>query len=196
VAVGNDVVDLGDPAIATSHLRPRFVSRVLTEAERFRFAAAADPKAMLWACFAAKEAAYKAVAQVRPPPGFAYQRFEVAEDFKSVRFEDLVLHSKVWVSADRVTAVAWLGDEPQLAQVHEVARGSNPSAVARQALCVALAGQLGCDEGLLAVAREKVPGSWDGFGPPRVERDGVPVAAQVSLSHDGRFAAYAARLGR
>ncbi|MHB8872515.1 MAG: 4'-phosphopantetheinyl transferase superfamily protein [Myxococcaceae bacterium] len=193
MAVGNDVVDLCDEAIATSHLRPRFVAKVLTASEKARLEHAPDPKALLWAHFALKEAAYKAVSQVRPPPGAAYHHFEVAEDLRSVRFEDLQLHARVEVTAERVHAVAWLGDEPELTHVQSIEQGADASASARAALCAALAARLGCPAEQLAVVRDPAPGSWDGFGPPRVEREGNPLPAQLSLSHDGRFISYAAR---
>lgn len=196
MAIGNDVVDLGDAAIAAAPLRERYVRRVLTDAECARLEKAADPKALFWAHFAAKEATYKAVAQVRPAPGFAHRRFLVAEDLASVRFDDLVLSSKVEVSAERVHAVAWLGEAPELAAVACIGDGADPGVAARTALCAALSERLGCALSELAVVRDAVPGSWDGYGPPRVEREGRPVPASVSLSHDGRFVAYAATSGR
>ncbi len=195
MAVGNDVVDLGDSAIATSHLRPRFVAKVLTGAERARFADAGEKKTFLWACFAAKEAAYKAVAQVRPPPGFAPHRFEVAGDFSSVRFDDLVLNCRVDVSEGRVHAVVWLGAEPELAGARRLGGSVDASRAARSELCRGLAAALGCPTGELAVERDRVASSWDGFGPPRVELRGRALDASVSLSHDGEFVAFAAQRG-
>jgi hypothetical protein len=41
------------------------------------------------------------------------------------------------------------------------------------------------------VERVPVPGSWDGFAPPRLWKDGAPVELDVSLSHHGRFVACA-----
>jgi hypothetical protein len=38
------------------------------------------------------------------------------------------------------------------------------------------------------VLRDALPGSWDGFGPPRLSDD----SRDISLSHDGRFVAFAA----
>jgi phosphopantetheine--protein transferase-like protein len=193
MAVGDDVVDLGDPAIAASHLGERYARRVLTASELERWRRSDTPKNLLWGLFAAKEAAYKAVGQVRPAPGFAHRRFEVAPDFSSVTFQDLCLSARLETSAEWVHAIAWLGREPELSQVRWLAQDENPSNAARRELCLALARARGVRAEELAVVRDARPGSWDGFGPPRVEHLGRAVEAQVSLSHDGRFVSFAAQ---
>jgi phosphopantetheine--protein transferase-like protein len=176
IAIGNDVVDLDDPQ-ADSCARERYVARVCLPRERAWLARSADLKKSFWRVFAAKEAAYKAVSKLGPAPGFAYQRFEVAPDFRSVRFDELELQLHVTVEGSCVHAVAWLGRQPECA----VLEGAD----ARPALLRALGG----DE--LTIEREPQAGSWGGYGAPRVMRDGQPSEYDVSLSHDGRFAAYA-----
>ncbi len=78
--VGNDVVDLTDPAIADHHSRERFVSRVCAPEERARVGTIFD----LWALFAAKEAAYKALVKIGQAPGFAHREIRVASDLRAV----------------------------------------------------------------------------------------------------------------
>jgi hypothetical protein len=55
-----------------------------------------------------------------------------------------------------------------------------------------VAGVVGCAASEIDVVRDAAPGSWDGYGPPRLERHGARLEADVSLSHDGRFVAAAA----
>lgn len=183
--VGDDVVDLDDPAIATSHLSERFVARVCAAAERQALLRAGDPKVRLWSLFAAKEAAYKAIARgPAPPPPFAHRRFVVADDLEAVRYGDLTLSLGVTVSGSCVHAVAWSGGARPVAATGVVRPHEAPGAAARRLLASCLGGGV-------EVLRPVRPGSWDGFGPPTVQRDGAPLDVTVSLSHDGRFAGFA-----
>ena len=104
IAVGNDVVDLEDPAIAATHLRERFVARVCAGPERDALSRAANPKLRFWTLFAAKEAAYKVVCKLGPRPLFAHRKFVVADDLSRVEHEGASLKLRVetgegWVHA-------------------------------------------------------------------------------------------------
>jgi phosphopantetheinyl transferase (holo-ACP synthase) len=190
--VGNDVVDLGDPAIAQSHLRARFVERVCCASERVALARASDPKRLLWSLFAAKEAAYKIAAKMGPTV-FAHREFVVAGDLTRVSYRDLVLRLRVDRHGDRIHAVASTTAAPILfAAMSTRAGGEDPGPAARRLLCAALAAKLGCEAAELAVIRERRVGAWDGFGPPHVVHRGAPIAADVSLAHDGRHVGFAA----
>jgi hypothetical protein len=59
--IGNDIVDLSDTDNIGKSADSRFRQRVFTSDEQERIASAADPDLMLWAIWAAKEAAYKIV---------------------------------------------------------------------------------------------------------------------------------------
>jgi len=197
--VGNDVVDLDDPDNARSHQNERFVARVCTPSERAMLAAADDPTTLLWTLFAAKEAAYKIAAKLGPAPGFAHRRFEVAEDLAHVTDRATELRMWLHVEADParrfVHAVATTGRQPALHDVREVGADTDQGRLARSALCEAVAGVVGCGVEALEVRRAAAPGSWDGFGPPVLERDARPVTGvDVTLSHDGRFVAFAASI--
>lgn len=183
--VGNDVVDLEDPAIAHTHLRDRFISRVCAPSERRSLAAAADKKLRLWSLFAAKEAAFKALSKSGPLV-FAHSRFVVTADLRSVSYESEVLWLRVDVDGPCVHAIAWTDDEVPLAGVRQIREGMDPGLAARALLLEALG-----TEGL-SVERAPAPGSWNGFGPPKLFREGREVNLDISLSHDGRFVAFAA----
>lgn len=189
--VGNDVVDLDDRDARGAHRRERLVQRVLAEPERARLASSEAPHALFWALFAAKEAAYKVVQKLRPGAAFAHRAFEVDAALDRVRYDDLCVPLRVCVTPALVSAIAWTSAPPALAGVVEAAEGADLGLVARAALIAALAERLGCDPDELSVVRAPRPGSWDGFAPPRVFRRGEPLAADVSLSHDGRFAGHA-----
>jgi phosphopantetheinyl transferase (holo-ACP synthase) len=181
--VGDDVVDLDEPAIATSHRRARFVERVLGPGERAQLVGAGEPKALLWAFFAAKEAAYKVLCKLGPPPVLGHRRFEVAEDLKSVRNGERELRLQVSWRGSLVHAVAWLGgDAAPSAATRTLEPGADASLAARALLIAELGGEPG-----LTIVRPPRPRSWDGFGPPHASRLGLRLPVDVSLSHDGRY---------
>jgi phosphopantetheinyl transferase (holo-ACP synthase) len=193
--VGNDVVDLTDPAIADHHLRERFVSRVCALDERARVATALD----LWALFAAKEAAYKALVKLGQSPGFGHREIVVSPDRQTVRWRGHELELSIAADAQHVHAVAWSRrGRPPLSRV---TRNEPPPSsfalsageAARDLLRELVAAATGSQASELEVVRDPVPGAWDGFGPPRVEHRGQLMAGtDVSLSHDGPFVAVAA----
>jgi phosphopantetheinyl transferase (holo-ACP synthase) len=201
--VGNDVVDLTDPAIAQHHRRERFLARVCTTDERTRVSTASD----LWTLFAAKEAAYKALVKLGGSPGFAHRDLRVAPDLGLVRWREHELNLCVSSDGHSVHAVAWSAGArspiariacaiPKCGACTESPRPWDDASVAVRALLRnLLATEIGCPACELRVFRDPVPGAWDGFGPPRVERQGIAMDADVSMSHDGRFVAAAALLG-
>jgi hypothetical protein len=72
--------------------------------------------------------------------------------------------------------------------------GQDLGIAARRLLSTSLARHLGCSPAMLAVVRDPEPDAWDDLGPPRLLWYGVPLPTDVSLSHDGRFVAFAACL--
>jgi phosphopantetheinyl transferase (holo-ACP synthase) len=183
--LGNDVVDLTDPAIAEHHKHLRFLSRVCAADERERVTTALD----LWTLFAAKEAAYKALVKLGRSPGFAHRDIRVNHGLCTVRWLDHELELSVTSDGNHVHAVAWSPSaRPPVARV---ARADARGAGARKLLCELVASTIGCVASELEVVRDPVAGSWDGSGPPRVHRAGTAIDADVSMSDDGLFVAAA-----
>jgi phosphopantetheinyl transferase (holo-ACP synthase) len=189
---GNDVVDLGDPANAGAHGRARFVARICGEEERTALTTAGDPEALLWSFFAAKEAAFKLVCKLGPRPVFAHRRFAVDRSLTFVRYGAEVFPLSVEREGDRVHAVAWTGGERPIAIAASIDPSVDPSIAVRRLVAVSLARRFGSSPAMLAIVRDPSPEAWDDLGPPRLLRCGLPLDIDVSLSHDGRFAAFAA----
>jgi phosphopantetheinyl transferase (holo-ACP synthase) len=218
--IGNDVVDLTDPAIARHHENGRFVARVCADEERARVVTARD----LWSLFAAKEAAYKALVKVGGSPGFGHRALRIAPGLDSVSWQGWRLELAVTAEVDHVHAVAWMDGPPPIVRVERTTRGSAGSSEARvrtrnqgasagssearvrttdqdesdharAVLRELVATAIGCRPAELAIVRDPSPGSWDGYGPPRVVRAGAPVEVDVSISHDGGFVAAATLVG-
>ncbi|MDO9228498.1 MAG: 4'-phosphopantetheinyl transferase superfamily protein [Syntrophales bacterium] len=201
--MGNDVVDLKDPENIGKSRDDRFLCRVFTAGERELIASVPSPDTLLWSLWAAKEAAYKAVSSADPAVCSIPRRYRVvleAEDAtrKIVRLAGKVITPRgelvleVTVSADWVHALAAGAEEAlkrlcQRVKRLEGGKGAvNPSAFVRGALLREIARRLDCPVGDLSVVKNQ-----DGLGAPRVLFRGELLAAEVSLSHDGRFAAFA-----
>jgi hypothetical protein len=130
-------------------------------------AAARDPCAAFWTLFAAKEAAYKVLAKLRPATIFAHRRFEVGPRADELRYEGMRIFLEVEVSPDYVHVVASTRAGVSLAGVGRLPDDADSSAAARELLQAAMADRIGCARGDLEVIREPRAGSWDGLGPRR-----------------------------
>ena len=187
--VGNDVVDLDDPAIVEHHSNRRFVPRVCALEEQHALARAADQKAHLWSLFAAKEAAFKLAVKRLGPLAFAHRAFVVSDDFSAVRYAEHRFPLSL------ATGPGWLHALVSTASAVfcvELLQGETPGATAREALSALVARVSRLSRARLRVERERSHGSWDGLGPPRLVCGKRAAAIDVSLSHDGRFVAAAA----
>ncbi len=200
--IGNDVVDLDAPELTTTPLHPRYMERVCCEQEMERIQAAGNPRLLLWSLFAAKEAAYKAARKNSPGLVFAHRLFVVSDDLTEVchpnhQFSVQVKHGQGWVHAIAVTRHLDSGPELEPMPSYWLRprnQNGDASAQVRQLLCHSVAPLLGCMASELAVVRDVDPQSWSQQSPPRLTWGGQATAIDISLSHDGRFLAAAARL--
>ncbi len=208
--VGNDVVDLNEPDNRGKSGDERFLDRVFTAEEREMIAGARSPDRLLWSLWAAKEAAYKAVSRGDPSVCSIPRRYPVHLDFPGSLLDgeaadeaDSLLTGRVitprgevalriTVTDDYVHALA-AGSEADFAgiiqrvdRMDEVGDPGDPSAFVRSRLLAEISRRLDCPVADLAV-RKAPPGSEA----PRVFLRGRPLAAEISLSHDGRFVAFA-----
>jgi phosphopantetheinyl transferase (holo-ACP synthase) len=215
VSLGNDIVDLDDPESRLDELHPRWAERVFAPAERAVLERAADEPLegaspwserhrLHWALWAAKESAYKA--RKRAAPGTVFSPREFVVELAPLPRTDGVATGRVFHHGETFTvearfdgaclhAVASTPDEapsPILARValarrvfkiQDLTPVSPPSAgdAARRLAATAIASALG-----LPAERLRIRGR-----PPFLLRDGEPLEACLSLSHHGRFVAFA-----
>jgi phosphopantetheinyl transferase (holo-ACP synthase) len=229
--VGNDVVDLKHPGNHGKSKDERFLDRVFTAKERDRIAEAACPDKLLWALWAAKEAAFKVVSRDDPAVCSTPRRYPILLDAgnecKTVsdtekstgrvvpvgqdpsRIVDPLMVSEAYlpgrvitprgelalriiVTDDYVHALSAETDGNLERIFHRVDRmdvgedaGQTSAFVRRQLLCE-IARCLDCPLWELSIRKEPL-----GPGAPFVLRREQPLAVEISLSHDGRFAAFA-----
>ena len=184
--LGNDVVDLADPETHTRH--PGFDARVFSEAERLAIASSPDPHATRQTLWAAKESAYKAARRHDPRTVFSPRRFEVHLDARGhghVVHAANVFRVHVTRTGECIHAVARLGGDPSESQ-RGITRGNgrDASATVRALALAELSGALGVPTDALRIERrDRIP---------ELHVQGRALAAPLSLSHHGRYAAYAA----
>ncbi|MDJ0785554.1 MAG: 4'-phosphopantetheinyl transferase superfamily protein [Myxococcota bacterium] len=204
--IGNDVVDLRDPEARPGASHPRFERRVFGDRERRSIEASACRERSLWAHWAAKEAAFKALRRQRPDLPFHPRGFEVSLRGRlrprvssllrgDVRVSGLSLPVFARIDAERVHA--WVGGATQVA-AERIRPGACPSESAR-ALALAMARTRFPGEALRVEREDRIPtlvrtpfrttaASNDDVGSAR-EPDVCRVP--LSLSHHGRFVACA-----
>lgn len=195
--VGVDIVDVDDSRCIGKTRNAIFLSRVLAEDERTSLDASGDSDELLWRFWSAKEAAFKVVTKIRgTPPTFVHSAFRISpvDAFPPlsvcgmVRWEGLTIYVRWHVLPGRVAAVAWNGplDQGDVKWGWGAATELDPApnepldALEVEESRVAVI----CDRGL------------KGRVPPQALLDGLPAPVDVSLSHHGRWLAWAIRLSQ
>ncbi|MEL7449340.1 MAG: 4'-phosphopantetheinyl transferase superfamily protein [Pseudomonadota bacterium] len=208
--LGNDVVDLKDADNHRSAANPRFAARVLTASEREASGASLNPR-WLWACWSAKEAAFKALGRHDEALPFIHRDFHVTLDAASrARLLDektgsvtgAVRHGQDELPATWEWTADWIhcvvGKAHSSHRVRHLphpcatvpgtaTQTSDASATVRE-----LARTLLDQVGVHSVRIERQPAASGRLGPPCLTRGGVAVPeCIISLSHDGRYVAAA-----
>ena len=207
--VGNDVVDLAAGDAVARWKDERFLGKVFTDPEREAIRCAAVPAVVLWSLWACKEAAYKVVRKLDPEAGFVPHRFPVrlilseGSPMAFGRVETFFgpIPVRVETGDGFVHGLARWGGPPCWERIVCRILPTGPPAIShspyaarfasmriRQVVREHVADRLGCSSGGIDIVR---PESNRGLGPPMVHVAGVPVHIDLSLSHDGRFLAFA-----
>jgi phosphopantetheinyl transferase (holo-ACP synthase) len=202
--VGNDVVDLKEKGNRGKSRDDRFVGRVFTEEERGLIAIAERPDAMLWSFWAAKEAAYKLVSRDNPLVFSTPRRYPVSLDDRDGGRETSGLAGRVTtprggvafrviITDDYVHALAASTDKEIATLIYRVDwidraidPSCDPSVFVREQVMKEIARSLDCPVGNLSIRMDMT-----GPGVPRLFLSEKPLEIEISLSHDGRFTAFA-----
>jgi hypothetical protein len=191
LALGNDVVDLEDAEARLEGLHPRFEERVFSAAERAALARSPHRQRLHWALWAAKESAYKARKRLDATAVFSPREFEVELSPLPVAGGTsagrVVHHGEVYevelrLAGAWVHAVTTTGRAAGRRPVSAVeAATDEPGYSVRRLAEAAIAAMLGLEAGALRIAGR----------PPVATHRGRPVDVGLSLSHHGRFVAFA-----
>ncbi len=216
---GNDIVDLNVPGTINRGGDERFLAKVLTKAEKGVLRQCWDPDRFLWAFWAAKETAFKAVSKTVPKISASPKRYPVVWDrIKEIGncedggsetgtceagiYEGVVetparpVAVRAFLSSSHVHCVGATGgakglDDLCFGDARIDSKGIKPSP-AKQSQRVRkmarenLAGVLDLLPGDIRIRRNR-----KNPGPPRVYINQRKTDISISLSHHGRFAAFA-----
>ena len=211
LCAGNDIVDCSSPAAQGKARSARFVRKVLTGDEQARLAAAQDPDRLLWAFWAAKEAAYKAASKMVPAISAAPRRYDVALDCNNPRCfcrgrvstPEMVVRVRILVFRHYLHCIAAAGpgadpdallsgqgaleafapDAPPAISHEHQSRAVREMAVVRIGSCLGLAPE---EIRFIRARTSRGPGPPFAYAKDRL----LPV--DISFSHHGRYAGYAA----
>jgi len=189
--VGNDVVDLSDRSVVAGPRHPRFDARVFAPSEHRALRESAEPNPLRWTFWAAKEAAYKVAKKLDAAAVWSPLRFVVCFERGlegAVEYEGLRIPVQVERDEQRVHALATDHVESfaRLRSCVETLEspGADASAAVRALARQHLAPLLGVRADQLEIARR------DRIPVLRVAGRDAPF--DLSLSHHGRFVAFAA----
>ena len=202
--VGNDVVDLREPANAGKSRDSRFLKKILTNAEIEFVQNAEDPEATLWSLWACKETAYKVIKKSSLDAAFLPRQWTVTFKSTKSKYSDGEVtvpgKSKIYIrlfsnsnyvhciGADCLVALdklIWSVDAlPEKEKI-------NPSLYLRYCLGQSLAKHFSLNFHHIKIKRTRENAELQ---PPRVYVDGRKTDIDISLSHDGRYVAYAYHL--
>jgi phosphopantetheinyl transferase (holo-ACP synthase) len=190
--VGNDVVDLADPEVSCGPSHPRFDARVFAPVERRLLRASKERNRLRWMLWAAKEAAYKLLKKRDPKLVFSPARFVVVltgSPRAEVVHEGRTLCVSLRSDADALHAVATHDAHDAARVVSAVGFAPeplDPSRAARSLAVQTLAQRLGVPAAAFRIGRRgRIP---------TLESEGLETPLDLSLSHHGRFVAFAAVL--
>ena len=206
-------MDLGNPDALGKSRDDRFVRRVFLPEEQKQIYQDRDSDCILWVLWAAKETAYKIISKNHPAVHSGPLKYRVnlkettsfplcTADFRNRHFICLVetpveaVITGVLTGADYVHAFGSQGDQSTAGAMHlKVFRLDQPcfygkpeSDVVRNVLCLYLGRFWRMPAEQIVVHREQKARA---AGPPMVYVRGKRASADISLSHHGRYGAFA-----
>ena len=202
--IGNDIVDLKEPANAGKSRDSRFLKKILTVAEIDFVQNAENHNKALWALWSCKEAAYKVIKKKCVDAAFLPCRWMVIlEKSESaclegeVKIPDAeVVYIRLFshfryvhcVGADRPADLDRLVCKVKVLPEKENEKGIDPSLFARKCLTRSLADFFRLNFSDIKINRIKEKNELQ---PPHVYINGKKSDIDISLSHDGHLVAYA-----
>jgi len=191
--VGNDVVDLGDREVLEGPTHPRFDDRVFGAEERRRIRESSVPGRTRWVLWAAKEAAFKLARKCDPRVVFSPRRFGVSLGLPgraTVRHEEQTFSVRIATPGHALHALAL---EPSRSggrfvwAVEACRPGDDPSRAARSLAARVLAEEIHLPQSALHFEKQgRIPS---------IRVDGRDELLDLSISHHGRYVAFASDLG-
>ncbi len=198
--LGNDIVDLKEPANRDKSRDSRYLKKILTDAEIESVKKAQRADEALWSFWACKEAAYKVIKKSFPDAAFTPRLWQVTfTDSESEYSEGEVkipdndgVFVRLFSNPDYVHCIGTLHPavlDKLIFGVEVLPEGEvNSSLFLLQCLARQLATRFSLNLDQIEIRRTKQNNELQ---PPQLFIDGRTTDIDISLSHDGRFIAYA-----
>lgn len=203
--IGNDVVDWKHPANSNKSRDFRYLKKILTNVEIEIVYNSENPDKVLWSLWACKETAYKAIRKSSAGFSFLPRQWPVRLNGGDKMFTDgeviipgvNTVFVRLFYLPEGCIHCVGVDNRADLHEViwgteslPECASGENnePSSFARKCLVRKLAGIYKLNFRQLEVRRAKEAGELQ---PPKLYYGNRETSFDISLSHDGKFVAYA-----
>lgn len=207
-SIGNDIVDLAFSGTFFDDHYGRFLNRILTDEEQAALKSSSLPKHFLWVFWAAKESAYKAVARYFPrvsssPKNYRVSFLPCADSpvlCGTVATPAFPVRVQAFLQDDYIHCLGISGARADFGRVaagvcrmvpeggSDAIRPDQESRMVREAAKNRIAQLTGRRISRIDIRRRVVAGRK---GPPEVLIAGRKADITISLSHDGRFGAFA-----
>jgi phosphopantetheine--protein transferase-like protein len=201
-------VDLCHPQAIARYEDQRFINRVLTPAEQEILRSSSFPNQCLWSFWAAKESAYKAISRSFPLVSSSPKQYEVSiDDIGSpfvfhgiVTTPELPVKIQGEIRIDYVYCLGVTGKDVDdqtietgiypipIENLEDIILPDQESSFVRKLAKDRIAAHLGVKVYQIQIRRKIIA---DQPGPPEVFVQGEKIPVNISLSHDGRFVAFA-----
>ncbi len=187
--IGNDIVDLQVSKFSSKVRRLRFINKAFSEKEKEAILKPANTISVLWRIWSMKESAYKAYCRLGGETFHDPKRIECTltnSNSGTVRIGDRCFKTQTRLSDDYVHTIAFSKDIIEV--VSECFRIDNTSYTAQHKAC---------KEALLNELTEEMNGKpgldlvKNEVGMPHVLANGNRLGVTCSISHHGRYGAYA-----
>jgi len=199
--IGNDIVDLADLQARGKNRDIRFIERVFTPDEQSKIQKSDEPGIVLWSLWAGKETGYKAMSKTHPAVSSSPGRYAVQLSDTPLPESGTVetpcgpVSVRFHITKEYVHCIGATTDEGLNSIVWDVQTMLRPeispkyqSDLVRNMARKKISGYLKEDLETIEIIR---PQQHCGLGPPAVYAGGKRTAIDISMSHDGRFAACA-----
>jgi phosphopantetheinyl transferase (holo-ACP synthase) len=194
------VVDLKEPANAGKSQNSRFLKKILTNAEIEFIQHAENPDVALWSHWVCKETAYKVIKKTFPDAAFLPRQWQVTFSKPKLLYLEgevkIPDRGKVYIRLFSNSNYVHCVGADKFEALNKINRGidalpeekTNSSLFSRHCLAQNLAKHFLLNVHQIKIKRTRKGGELQ---PPRVYVHGRRTNIDISLSHDGRFVAYA-----
>ena len=188
--IGNDIVDLAKAKTDSDWLRPRWVSKVFTQKEQDFVKRSDDKDQMVWRLWSMKESAYKCSVQRKSFGRFNPLNFEcslINSNEGIIRSDTLKFFSTTHSSNRNIYSTAtFTKNQSFFSKIigSDDTSASQTSNKLKEELLIRISQKMGYDFCKIEIRKslQKVP---------QVFFDGRKMDMNISLTHHGRFSAYA-----